>query len=100
MRIENTANQIHNFYLWGRLNDLDLQGSLTRTSIPESHGGVPGAIVLERSYFAPIAKNDTIKVMWMTDNTGVILQASDAVVGPPALPSGSSATLAVYEVAA
>ena len=100
MRIENTDNQIHNFYLWGRLNDLDLQGTLTRTSVPESHGGNPGAIVLERSYFAQMARGDIIKVMWMTDNTGVFLQASTAVVGPPALPSGSSVTLAVYEVAA
>jgi hypothetical protein len=99
-RIENSDNKINNFYLWGRLNGTDIQGTLTRTSVTESHGGNPGSLILERSYLAPMAKGDSIQVMWMADNANVILQATDAVEGPPALPSGPSASLAVYEVAA
>ena len=99
-RIENSDNKINNFYLWGRLNGTDIEGTLTRTSVTESHGGAPGALVLERSYFSPINAGDIIQIMWMVDNAGVILQASPAEVGPPALPSGPSVGLSVYEVAA
>lgn len=98
-RIENSDNKINNFYMWGRLNGADLESTLTRTSIPESHGGSPGALVLERSYFAPINAGDVIEVMWMVDNANVILQHTDAQVGPPAMPSGPSVALSVYEVA-
>ena len=98
-QILNTDSQIHNFYLWGRLNGDNLDQTLTRVSVTESHGGVPGAVVLERSYFAALADNDYIQVMWMTDNAGVTLNASDAVVGPPALPSSPSVALSVFEFA-
>lgn len=98
-RIENSDNKINNFYMWGRLNGSDLEGTLTRTSVTESHGGEPGSLILERSYFAPINAGDVIQVMWMVDNANVILQHTDAVVGPPAMPSGPSVALSIYEVA-
>lgn len=98
-RIENDDNQEHNFFLWGRLNGTDLEGTLTRTSVPRRHGQRKGSIILERSYFAPINVGDVIQIMWMVDNTDVILQATAAEVGPPAMPSGPSVALAVYEVA-
>ena len=99
-QIFNSDSQIHSFYLWGRLNESNIDQTLTRVSVTESHGGSPGAVVLERSYFAVLDANDFIEVMWMTDDAGVTLQHIDAVVGPPALPASPSVSLSVFEFAA
>jgi len=98
-QIQNSDNQIHNFYLWGRLNGIDIPGTMTRASVPESHGGNAGSIVLERTYFAPINAGDYIEVMWLVDDVGITLQYSAAQSGPPVLPSSPSVALSVYEVA-
>lgn len=98
-RIENNDNSDHNFYMWGRLNGTDLEGTLTRTSVPQTHGSHLGALILERSYFAPINPGDVMEVIWMVDDADVFLQHTDAQVGPPAYPSGPSVALSVYEVA-
>ena len=99
-QIANSDSQIHSFYLWGRLNGDNLDQTLTRVSVTESHGGVSGSVVLERSYFAVLNDGDYIEVMWMTDDAGVTIQHNDAVVGPPALPATSSVSLSVFEFAA
>jgi hypothetical protein len=96
----NTHSQSHNFYVWGRLNNVNLDQTLTRVSVTPSHGGLAGAVVLEHTYFAALNDGDYIQVMWMTDNAGVSIQHSDAVVGPPALPSSPSVSLSVFEFAA
>lgn len=98
-QVNNTDSQIHSFYMWGRLNGEDIDNTLTRVSVPESHGGDAGAIVLERSYFAPISAGQYIEVMWMTDNAGITLQSVAATSGPPAMPAGPSVALSVFEVA-
>lgn len=98
-QINNSDSQIHNFWLWGRIDEEDIPDTLTRVSVPESHGGVAGAIVLERTYFAPIAAGQYVEVMWMTDNAGVTLKALSETSGPPAMPAGPSVSLSIYEVA-
>lgn len=98
-QINNSDSQIHNFWLWGRIDEEDIPDTLTRVSVPESHGGVAGSIVLERTYFAPIAAGQHVEVMWMTDNAGVTLKAVGETSGPPAMPSGPSVSLSIYEVA-
>lgn len=98
-QIENADSQAHNFWLWGRINGVDIPNSLTRYSIPSSHGGLPGAAVVERSYFGPMAAGQYIQVMWMTDNAQVTFQYNAANVSP-ARPATPSAYLSVHEVAA
>lgn len=94
----NVNTSIKDMYLWGRLNGTDLPGTTTRVCVTESHGGEPGAVVLQRGYFAPVSAGDHIEVMWMVESGDVSLKAQAAVVGPPALPSGPSVALAIFEV--
>ena len=98
-QIENADSQAHNFWLWGRINEVDIPNSLTRYSVPSSHGGLPGAVVVERSYFGPMAVGQYIQVMWMTDNAQVTFNYNPANVSP-ARPATPSAYLSVHEVAA
>jgi len=98
-QIENADNQAHNFWMWGRINGVDIPNSLTRFSVPSSHGGLPGALVAERSYFGPIDAGQYVQVMWMTDNAQVAFHYQAATTSPerPAMPS---VYLSVHEVAA
>lgn len=98
-QIENADSQAHNFWIWGRINNVDIPNSLTRYSVPSSHGGLSGAVVVERSYFGPMAVGQYIQVMWMTDNAQVTFQYNP-VSASPARPATPSAYLAVHEVAA
>lgn len=98
-QVQNADNQAHNFYLWGMANGANMPNTLTRLSVPASHGGLPGAIVMERSYFGEVSAGMYIQVMWMTDDSNVTLQYTAAQAGPPALPATPSVYLAVHEVA-
>lgn len=98
-QVENSDSQDHNFYLWGKLNGTNIPNSLTRFTVPSSHGSSNGALVVERSYFGVLSAGQYIEVMWMTDNAAVTLQHTAAQVGPPALPATPSVTLIVTEVA-
>jgi len=98
-QVENGDSQAHNFWLWGRIDGVDIPNSLTRYSVPSSHGGLHGAIVVERSYFGPMAAGQYIQVMWMTDSTDVTINFA-AESASPARPATPSAYLSVHEVAA
>lgn len=98
-QIENSDSQAHEFYLWGRLNGVDIPNTLTRVTIPSSHGGINGALVLERSYFGSLDAGQYIQVMWMTDSASISLNYTSAQSGPPELPATPSVGLLVHEVA-
>ena len=67
-QVENSDSQAHNFYLWGKLNGTNIPNTLTRFTVPSSHGGANGALVVERSYFGVLSAGQYIEVMWMADN--------------------------------
>lgn len=98
-QLHNTDSQIQDMHLWGRLNGADIPGTLTDVAVTESHGGVPGAMVLERSYFANVNAGDYVEVVWMVSNTMLILK-SHAASTSPAYPTGPSVNLSVFEAAA
>jgi hypothetical protein len=98
-QIENGDSKANNFWLWGRINGVDIPNSLTRYSVPSSHGGLHGALVVERSYFGPMDAGQHIQVMWMTDNALVTFNYAASSTSP-AMPATPSAYLSVHEVAA
>lgn len=98
LQVFNTASQIHELYVWLRQNGTDVVGSGRVFSVPESHGGVAGAIVAYSSITFEVAQLDEISLYWATDKaatsggvTGVYLHASPAQTTPFAMPSIPSA---------
>lgn len=98
LQVFNTASQIHDLYVWLRLNGTDVPGSASVFSIPSSHGGVAGALVAYSSVVFQVAELDQISLYWATDQaatsgggTGVYLHASPAQTSPFAMPSIPSA---------
>lgn len=98
LQVFNTASQIHDLYVWVRLNGDDVPGSASVFSVPERHGGVDGALVAYSSVVVTVAEIDQISLYWATDKaatsggtTGVYLHASPAQTSPFAMPSIPSA---------
>lgn len=97
LQVFNTASQIHDLYVWLRLNGTDVVGSGSIFSVPERHGGVDGALVAYSSVTFEVAQLDEISLYWATDKaatsggvTGVYLHEAPARTVPftmPAIPS-------------
>ena len=98
LQVYNTASQIHDIYVWLRLNGTDVVGSGSHFSVPQRHGGVDGALVAYSSVTFEVAQLDQISLYWATDKaatsggvTGLYLHESPARTVPFAMPSIPSA---------
>ena len=106
LQVYNTASQIHDIYVWLRLNGTDVVGSASHFSVPQRHGGVDGALVAYSSVTFEVAQLDEISLYWATDQaatsggvTGLYLHASPAqtlgtppnTVNIPSIPSAIGA---------
>lgn len=98
LQVYNTASQIHDIYVWLRLNGTDIVGSASHFSVPQRHGGVDGALVAYSSVTFEVSQLDQVSLYWATDQaatagggTGVYLHDSPAQTSPFARPSIPSA---------
>ena len=94
----NTSTQINDVYVWLRLNGTDIPGSGSIFSVPNSHGGTPGAVVAYSSVTFTVSEIDEISLYWATNQaatsgggTGVYMHAAPAQTTPFAMPSVLSA---------
>ena len=86
----NTAVQIHEAYLWVRVNGTDVPHSATKFSVVESHGGVDGYMPISINHPVELNANDYIEVVGAVDNTGIYLENYTAQTTPfvrPAIPA-------------
>ena len=95
----NTATQIHEAFVWLEVGGVNVPGSGSIFSVPNSHGGVDGALVAYSSVAFTITGGEDIALYWATNlaatsggGTGVYLHASPAQTSPFVMPSISSAT--------
>lgn len=94
----NTDTQIHEAYVWLRVNGVDVLGSTSIFSVPNSHGGTPGALVGYSSVVFTVTGGDEVALYWATNlaatsggGTGVYIHAAPAQTVPFAMPSTPSA---------
>lgn len=81
-QFQNTDTQLHDVSVWLRKNGTDVTGSTGFISIPNSHGGVDGHIIVGWNYFIELNANDYIELMWSATNTAVSLQFYSAGTSP------------------
>ena len=89
VQVTSTNSQIHDAWFWFRKNGTNIPASCSQISVPNSHGGNPGAIIFYVNIFEKMAAGDYIQLVWSTDNTAVSLQHVDALTSPtrPDIPS-------------
>jgi len=94
----NTYNQIQDAFIWLQIDGVNVPGSASIFSVPNSHGGVDGALVAYSSITFSITAGQDVGLYWATNRaatsggaTGVYIHASPAQVSPFAMPSIPSA---------
>ena len=86
----NTAVQIHEAYLWVRVNGTDVPHTATKFSVVESHGGVDGYMPINIHHPVELNANDYLEVVGSVDNTGIYLENYTSQTTPfvrPAIPA-------------
>jgi hypothetical protein len=86
----NTDVQIHEAYIWVRINGTDVPHSATKFSVVESHGGVNGYMPININHPLELNANDYVEVVASVDNTVIYLENYVAQTTPfvrPAIPA-------------
>lgn len=99
LQLVNTANAIHDAYVWLRVNGVDVSNSTTNFSVPARKStGVPSYLCGYSEVVFEMAAGDEMELVWATDQAysttgpvdGVYIYAEPAQTSPyarPAIPS-------------
>lgn len=94
----NTDTQIHDLYVWLKVDGVDVDGSASIFSVPNSHGGTPGALIAYSSLTFPVTAGQDIALYWATNqaavsggSNGIYMHEAPAQTSPFAMPSIPSA---------
>lgn len=94
----NTYNQIQDVYVWLQIDGVDVPGSASIFSVPNSHGGVDGALVAYSSITFSVTAGQDVALYWATNRaatsggaTGAYMHAAPAQTSPFNMPSIPSA---------
>jgi hypothetical protein len=89
-RFENPLSQIHNAYVWFRVNGTDVAHSCQSVTIPDKQGSVNGAALVYIKHPLDLVANDYVEIVAAVDDANVTLTKEDAITSPyvrPAVPS-------------
>jgi hypothetical protein len=94
----NTDTQIHDLYVWLRVDGVDVAGSASIFSVPNKHGGIDGALIAYSSLTFPVTAGQDVALYWTTNQAatsggvnGIYMHAAPTQTSPFALPSIPSA---------
>lgn len=86
VQLQNTDTQLHDVSIWLRKDasgaGIDIDGSTGFVSVPNSHGGIDGHIIVGWNYFVTLNANDFVEIWWSTTNTAVTIQAYGTGTSP------------------
>jgi len=89
-RFENPLSQIHNAYVWFRVNGTDVPHSCQSVTVPDKQGSINGASHVMVKHPLDLEANDYVEVVASVDDANVTLTKQDAISSPyvrPAVPS-------------
>ena len=86
VQFQNADTQLHDVSIWLRQDaagaGTDISGSTGLVSVPNSHGGIDGHIIVGWNYFITLDANDFVEIWWSTPSTQVTIQAYAAGTSP------------------
>jgi len=89
-RFENPLSQIHNAYVWFRVNGTDVPHSCQSVTVPDKQGSVNGAALVYIKHPLDLVTDDYVEIVTAVDDANVTLTKEDAIASPytrPAVPS-------------
>lgn len=90
VQFKNTDTQIHDSYVWLRINGVDLAWTGSETSIPNKHGGIDGTLITAASFFIVLNTGDYVEMWWAATSTSVSMAAIAATTTPYVRPGSPS----------
>ena len=103
----NTSNQIYEAFVWMQVDGVDVLGSGSIFSVPNSHGGVDGALVAYSSVTFTVTGGQDVALYWATNLAatsggvnGVYMHAAPTQTSPFVMPSIPSAMGSIVFVSA
>lgn len=95
----NTNSNVQDVYIWLRQNGTNIPGSTGFVSIPGSHGGTDGHLIIGWNYFVEMQASDYVEIYWSVPNAAVSIQHL-AASGSPTKPSTQSVVATLSFVSA
>ena len=87
LQITNNDVQDHLFYVWFAQNGFDIADSTSIVSVPRTHGGSNGHIILALNLFVQANAFDAIELRWTANNIAVQIETIATALPIPAVPS-------------
>jgi hypothetical protein len=89
IQLTNSAVQIHDANVWLQRNGSIVADSNSQVSVPNSHGGTAGAIILALNYLITLNAGDYLELWWSTTDPSVMIETIPAGTTPtvPEAPS-------------
>ncbi len=83
----NTDSQIHDAWIWLRINNTDVAGTSSQFSVINRHGSVDGHVISAANFYIQLAAGDAIKMFAAVSDISVAMEAYPAQTSPFAMPS-------------
>lgn len=96
LQLTNAGASDHDCTMWLRKNGTDIVGSATKVTVPKTGDGGQG--FMSQCHFETVTAGQYIQVMWLPEHADVTLNATAAVVGPPAVPLIPSAHMTAERI--
>lgn len=93
----NANVSIQDVRVWLRVSGTDITGSAGAVSIPNSHGGLAGALIVGWNYFQTFTQGQYAEIMWSATSTDVSMPHLSAGTSPVS-PTAASAIVTVSQV--
>jgi len=85
-QFQNSDSQLQDVSIWLRKDasgaGVDVDGSTGFISVPNSHGGIDGHIIVGWNYYVTLNANDFVEIWWSTPSTQVTIKAYAAGTSP------------------
>jgi len=100
IQFTNSGANVHTTSVWFRKNGTNIADSNSEFSIPAKHGATDGRLIAALNFFAELAADDYLELMWATQDSGINITYLAAQTSParPATPSVILTVARVSEV--
>lgn len=81
-QFNNSDTSLHDVSVWLRVNGTDLVGSTGFISVPNSHGGVDGHLIVGWNYYIQLTAGQYVEIWWSTTNEKLTLECYGPSTSP------------------
>lgn len=100
IQFANTDTQIHQAYVWLRVNGVDVPGTASKFDVPSKHGSGDGYLIGAANFYVQLDPGDYVSMYAAVADVGVYFEAYPAQTTPFAHPSIPAAVATLSFVSA